>query len=115
MSRHCFLTNVKEGKLEEYLKRHDNIPPEVASGLRTAGVSSLVIYNLPKTNTIVMTIETNGDIDLGKALGPGSNYRKNEICKKWEEEMDEAFHGGWTEMTNVHDSKVQWNKNLGLS
>jgi len=62
-----------------------------------------------------MIIETDGDIDLGIATGPGSKYRENARCKEWEELMDSKYHHGWSEVTSVHSSSVHWNRALKLS
>ena len=35
-------------------------------------------------------------------------------CKEWEEMMDADFHGGWTELSEVHSSEKQWNSALQL-
>ena len=35
-------TEVKEGKIDEYLKYHDEIWPDVAAGLRAAGVTCVI-------------------------------------------------------------------------
>eukprot|EP00933_Yihiella_yeosuensis_P036310 TRINITY_DN30061_c0_g1_i1.p1 TRINITY_DN30061_c0_g1~~TRINITY_DN30061_c0_g1_i1.p1 ORF type:complete len:144 (+),score=29.90 TRINITY_DN30061_c0_g1_i1:40-471(+) len=113
--RHCFVTEVKEGKLEEYVHYHDNIFPEVAKGLRAAGITLLTIFQVPETRKLVMNIETAGNIDLGKATGPGSKYREDPKCKEWEELMDATFHGGWTECVEVHSSDSEWNRALGLA
>eukprot|EP00428_Durinskia_dybowskii_P069126 CAMPEP_0170404754 /NCGR_PEP_ID=MMETSP0117_2-20130122/26804_1 /TAXON_ID=400756 /ORGANISM="Durinskia baltica, Strain CSIRO CS-38" /LENGTH=165 /DNA_ID=CAMNT_0010661799 /DNA_START=50 /DNA_END=543 /DNA_ORIENTATION=+ len=69
MGRHCFFTEVKDGRLQEYLDYHDNIYPEVAAGLRAAGVTQLTIFNVPCTRQLVMYIETAGDLDFGRATG----------------------------------------------
>eukprot|EP00041_Stephanoeca_diplocostata_P020561 m.462958 g.462958 ORF g.462958 m.462958 type:complete len:189 (+) comp21606_c0_seq2:62-628(+) len=111
-NRHCFVTNVLPGKMEEYRHYHDNIYPEVASGLRAAGITQLTIFQAPGSNTIVMYITTAGPIDLGAATGPGSRYRLNARCREWEELMDADFHGGWTEMEEIHSSDKQWNTSL---
>eukprot|EP00050_Salpingoeca_kvevrii_P004181 m.245512 g.245512 ORF g.245512 m.245512 type:complete len:118 (-) comp10958_c0_seq2:135-488(-) len=114
MGRHCFFTEVKEGKIDEYINYHENIYPEVAAGLRVAGVTQLVIFRVPGTRRLIMTIETAGDIDLAKATGPGSNYRANPRANEWETLMDADFHGGWTECEEIHASDVHWNKALKL-
>lgn len=111
--RYCFYTNVKPGKLAEYLDYHDNIWPEVVAGLRTAGVLHLHIWRLPDTNTLVMTIETAGT-ELAECTGPGSLYRADPRCEEWETMMDAEFHGGWTRLTKVHASDDEWNKALSL-
>ncbi|CAK0910592.1 unnamed protein product [Prorocentrum cordatum] len=113
MGRHCFVTEVKEGKIAEYLQYHDNIWPEVVRGLRAAGVKDLVIFRVPGTRRLVLQITTAGDIDLGAATGPGSHYRKDPRCKEWEELMDSDFHGGWTECEEVRASDREWNTALG--
>ena len=114
MTRHCFITEVKEGKIDEYINFHDNIWPEVCAGLRAAGLKSLHIYRVPGARMLVLNIETAGAIDLAKATGPGSKYRENAHCKEWEEMMDADFHGGWTELSEVHSSEKQWNTALQL-
>ena len=38
----AFTTEVKEGKIDEYLKYHDDIWPDVAAGLRAAGVTCVI-------------------------------------------------------------------------
>ena len=114
LAQHVFFTEVKEGKFSEYKHYHDNIWPDVVSGLRTNGVSYLSIYNVPNTKKLVMIVEMAGGVDMGKALGPGSRYRENPKCKEWEELMDADFHGGWIEMNRIHSSEKEWNKSLGL-
>ena len=85
MGRHCFTTTVKPGKLEEYIKMHDNIYPEVAAGLRACGVTQLTIFLQPGNPArLIMYIETAGDIDLALATGPGSRYRLEPRCREWE-------------------------------
>ena len=93
--RYCFHTNIKPGKLPEYIKYHDNIFPEVASGLAAHGVQDLNIYQVPDTNTLIMNINFQRDDgkNLGEALGPGSEYRKVDRCKYWEELMEAEFAG----------------------
>jgi diketogulonate reductase-like aldo/keto reductase/L-rhamnose mutarotase len=114
MPRHTFITTLREGKAAGYRDYHDNIYPEVAAGLRTAGVKQLNIYQQPGTNVLVMTIDTCGSIDLSAATGPGSRYRQNPRCREWEELMDGEFHNGWTEMKEIHSSDLHWNRALGL-
>ena len=56
-TRHCFVTEVKtEAKLKEYRAYHDAIFPEVAAGLRAAGITQLTIFLVPGTRTIVMRV-----------------------------------------------------------
>lgn len=115
MGRHVFTTQCKEGMLEKYKAMHDKIYPEVAAGLRKVGVTSLRIYNLPGTPTLVMEITTAGNLDFAKAVGEGSAYRSsNERVKQWEEMMETKYHCGWTELNEIHSSEKHWNGALGL-
>ena len=100
--------------IDEYLKRHDEIPHEVCAGLRTAGVQYLSIRRLPQTSTLVMIVDVSGDVDFSQAVGPGSAYRKDPVCEKWEVDMMTKYHCGWTELEEVHSSNREWNKSLGL-
>lgn len=43
---------------------------------------------------------------------PRCRYRLNPRCQEWEELMDADFHGGWTEMEEIHSSDKQWNTAL---
>ena len=69
----------------------------------------LTIFLVPGTRKLIMYIETAGNIDLGRATGPGSIYRRNPRCKYWEELMDADFHGGWTKCEEIHSSDKEWN------
>ena len=115
-TRKVFHTTCREGMAEEYIQRHNEIPPEVCAGLRTAGVASLSIHRLPGTSVLVLTIEMAGcNLDLERATGPGSAYRKNNpICHKWEVDMETQYHNGWSELEEIHSSNVEWNRSLGL-
>mmetsp|Transcript_26335 Transcript_26335/g.85158 ORF Transcript_26335/g.85158 Transcript_26335/m.85158 type:complete len:115 (+) Transcript_26335:66-410(+) len=108
MVRYAFTTEVKEGKIDEYLKYHDEIWPDVAAGLRAAGVTQLTIFRVPDTRRLFMYITTAGDTVMGEATGPGSRYRENAKCREWEEMMDADFHGGWTTLDEVHSSDTTW-------
>ncbi|KAH8075894.1 protein serine/threonine phosphatase [Aureococcus anophagefferens] len=63
----AFTTEVKEGKIDEYLKYHDEIWPDVAAGLRAAGVTQLTIFRVPDTRRLFMYITTAGDTVMGVA------------------------------------------------
>ena len=46
-TQHTFVTSITDEKLPGYKHHHDNIWPEVAAGLRAAGIASLKIYCMP--------------------------------------------------------------------
>ena len=46
MERYAWKATVLEGKLEEYIKRHDNIWPELKEVLKEAGIRNYTIWNV---------------------------------------------------------------------
>ena len=46
MERYAWKATVKEGMLEEYIRRHDNIWPEMKEMLRSAGIRNYTIWNV---------------------------------------------------------------------
>ena len=113
--RYAFTTVVKADKIQQYKEYHDNIWPEVAGGLRQAGLTQLTIFQVPGTNRLMMYIETAGDVDLSKVTGVDSEYQKNPRAKEWEALMCTFFEEGkWTQLDEIHASDREWNKSLGL-
>lgn len=45
MERYAWKATVKEGMLEEYIRRHDRIWPELAELLKSAGICNYSIWN----------------------------------------------------------------------
>ena len=116
MRRWCFTVLVKPDKLAAYKKHHDEIWPEVAGGLRRAGLRALTTWQLPGTNRLVMYIETSGVGSLDAAVGAGSEYRRGPRTAEWEDLMCSFFEGGdWTLMSEIHASDCEWNASLGLA
>ena len=60
-NQHCFVTTITDEKLPGYRHHHDNIWPEVAAGLRAAGIASLKIYCMPSGT---LGINTLGEEDI---------------------------------------------------
>ena len=116
MRRWCFTVLVKPDKLAAYKQHHDEIWPEVAGGLRRAGLRALTTWQLPGTNRLVMYIETCGVASLDDAVGAGSEYRRCPRTAEWEDLMCSFFEGGdWTLMSEIHSSDREWNVSLGLA
>ena len=116
MVRHCFTTTVRPEKMDDYKKYHDNIWPEVAGGLRKAGITQLTTFQVPGTNRLVMYIETAGDVDLDAATGVDSDYQKDPRAREWEALMCSFFEEGkWTRLDEIHASDREWNTSLGLA
>mgnify|MGYP001474101645 CR=1 FL=1 len=76
MIRRSFRMTLKEGKIEEYKKKHDEVWPEITDALTNAGVTNYSIYYDEKDNTLIeyMELKDNNTFDNLEDLG---------ILKKW--------------------------------
>ncbi len=45
MEKHVWKAHIKEGMVEEYIRRHDEIWPEMVEVLKEAGISNYTIWN----------------------------------------------------------------------
>ena len=76
MKRVAFKMHLNEGQKAEYIKRHNEIWPELKTLLKDAGVSEYSIFLEEETNTLFAfqkVSEDGGSQDLGQT----------EIVKKW--------------------------------
>ena len=46
MERYAWKAIVKEGKIDEYIKRHNEIWPELVEVLKSAGIQNYTIWNV---------------------------------------------------------------------
>jgi len=76
MKRFAFKMHLNEGQKQEYIKRHDEIWPELKELLKNAGVSEYSIFLDEETNTLFAFQKLTG--------GTGSqDLGKTDIVKKW--------------------------------
>jgi len=93
MQRVAFKMKLLPGKKEEYIKRHNQIWPELAELLKNNGISDYSIFLDEETNTLFgvqKTEKSAGSQDLGNT----------EIVKKWWKFMAEIME------TNPDNSPV---------
>ncbi len=76
MIRRSFRMTLKEGKLSEYKKKHDEVWPEITEALTNAGVTNYSIYYDKDDNALIeyMELKDNNTFDQIEEL---------EILKKW--------------------------------
>mmetsp|Transcript_12681 Transcript_12681/g.28108 ORF Transcript_12681/g.28108 Transcript_12681/m.28108 type:complete len:106 (+) Transcript_12681:388-705(+) len=102
MPRFFMKATLRPEKEQAYIDEHDNIYPEVSSGLKAAGVVNLHIWK--DGLSLYMLIEMKDGCDLS-VFGEGSEYRKSSPrVVEWEDKMATEFHGGWTQIQEVHSS-----------
>jgi len=49
MEKYAWKATVKEGCMEEYIRRHDNLPEDMKDLLREAGIRNYTIWNVGNT------------------------------------------------------------------
>jgi L-rhamnose mutarotase len=76
MKRVAFKMYLNEGQKAEYIKRHDEIWPELKKLLKDAGISEYSIFLDEETNTLFAFQKVNGD-------GGSQDLGKTEIVQKW--------------------------------
>lgn len=80
MKRLAFKMHLNEGQKEEYIKRHDEIWPELKQLLKDAGVSEYSIFLDKDTNTLFAFQKVSGD-------GGSQDLGTTEIVQKWWKQM----------------------------
>ena len=76
MIRRSFKMTLKEGKLEEYKKKHDEIWPELTDVLTSLGITNYSIYFNSKDNTLIEYMELTDDNKFDQ-------MEDIDIVKKW--------------------------------
>lgn len=76
MNRLAFKMHLNQGQKEEYIKRHNEIWPELKQLLKDSGVSEYSIFLDEETNTLFAFQKVEGD-------GGSQDLGKTEIVKKW--------------------------------
>ncbi|MFA9370175.1 MAG: L-rhamnose mutarotase [Labilibaculum antarcticum] len=76
MNRLAFKMHLNQGQKEEYIKRHNEIWPELKQLLKDSGVSEYSIFLDEETNTLFAFQKVEND-------GGSQDLGKTEIVKKW--------------------------------
>ena len=76
MKRLAFKMHLYEGQKEEYIKRHDEIWPELKKLLKDAGISEYSIFLDEESNTLFAFQKVSGE-------GNSQDLGQTEIVQKW--------------------------------
>lgn len=76
MKRFAFTMRLNEGQKEEYIKRRDEIWPELKKLLKDPGIHEYSIFLDEETNTLFSFQKISGE-------GGSQDLGKTEIVKKW--------------------------------
>ncbi len=93
MKRVGFKMQLSKGKEEEYLKRHDEIWPDLVTLLKDSGIQDYSIFLDASTNALfgILTISDPGNLD---------NLPKHEVMQRWWKYMSDIME------TNEDNSPV---------
>lgn len=83
MNRYCFVIEISEDQVEDYVNLHKNPWRETLEGLKAAGAEELIIYNYKNFSILFWEAE-----DLNEV------YRKwgaNETCAKWNARLAKSY------------------------
>lgn len=110
--RHCLLLDLKDDQalIDEYIRHHEAVWPEVVQNLQESGVTSMEIYHLG--TRLCMVMETNDEIYNGAEMA--RRVEANPRLRAWESLMWRfqqptpwTKNGDkWTAMTRVFDFKA---------
>lgn len=84
MERYAWSARVKDGYKEEYIKRHNNIWPEMKKLLKDAGICNYTIF--AQDNKLFGYYECEYGVEFASKTQSSS-----EIVKKWDEYMSDIL------------------------
>ena len=83
MNRYCFVIEINEDQVDDYVNLHKNPWPEVLSGLKAAGAKELLIYNYKNFSILFWEAE-----DLNEVY---RIWGANEACDRWNKRLSKAY------------------------
>ena len=84
MEKYAWKATIKDGSLEEYCKRHDEIWPEMVEVLKLAGINNYTIWNVG--NELFGYYECQNGIEFAAKI-----QSESPIVKKWDEYMKDIL------------------------
>ena len=84
MEKYAWKATIKEGCIDEYIRRHDNLPEDMQKVLRDAGICNYTIWNVGN--------ELFGYYECEHGVKYAADMQKNSpIVKKWDEYMKDVL------------------------
>ncbi|MBO5725793.1 MAG: L-rhamnose mutarotase [Clostridia bacterium] len=80
MEKYAWKATIKDGSLDEYIRRHDNLPDEMKEVLQKAGIKNYTIWNVG--NELFGYYECEKGVDFAAKVQSDS-----EVVKRWDEYM----------------------------
>ena len=83
MEKYAWKATVKEGCMEEYIRRHDNLPREMQELLREAGICNYTIWNVGN--------ELFGYYECDSVAEAARVQAQSEVVDRWNEYMKDVM------------------------
>lgn len=84
MEKYAWKAKIKDGCIEEYIRRHDNIPDDMKKVLRDAGICNYTIWNVG--NELFGYYECKNGVDFA-----AKTQSESEVVKRWDEYMSDIL------------------------
>lgn len=84
MEKYAWHATVKEGCIDEYIRRHDNLPNDMKQLLRKAGIFNYTIWNVG--NQLFGYYECKNGIDFAAKV-----QNESPIVARWDEYMSDIL------------------------
>lgn len=84
MEKYAWKATIKEGSIEEYIRRHDNLPEEMKQVLKEAGIVNYTIWNVGN--------ELFGYYECEKGVEYAAKVQsESEAVARWDEYMSDIL------------------------
>jgi L-rhamnose mutarotase len=110
MQRHCLTLDLKNDPhlIQEYIKFHENVWPEIQNSIKQSGIINLEIYNLG--NRLFMIIEAEADFSFEKKSKLDAENAKVQEWEKLMWKFQQALSGSkpgekWILMNKIFELK----------
>lgn len=84
MEKYAWKATIKEGSLEEYIRRHDNLPKEMQEVLKEAGIVNYTIWNVG--NELFGYYECEKGVEFAAKV-----QSESEVVARWDEYMKDIL------------------------
>ena len=85
LERVCFLLQLRPDRIDDYLKAHETVWPDMLDALRRAGWRNYSLFVRPEDGLVVGYLETP---DFDRAV---SDMAATEVNQRWQQSMAEFF------------------------
>ena len=84
MEKYAWNATVKAGSIDEYIRRHENLPPEMVEILKKAGIANYTIWNVGN--------ELFGYYECEKGIQFAAEIQANsDVVRKWDAYMSDIL------------------------